>query len=238
MALGDQVVVCAEAQDAGQAIRSAMREQPEICLVGRDIPGDGLAAVRGICRAAPRAAVAVLAYAPDVDDLLDVIRAGAVGYVPGALNEARLRKVIAAILAGEAVVPRSMVLELLPELRAGASSTTAREAQVLGLLRRGHNTADIASRLGIRPVTVRLHVSDLVRKLGVENRDALVDVTEHGERSALARVRETERRVSKNGSLRESEAVDRIPNTLRPVDDRTVQPLGQGPDPRRIRREL
>lgn len=178
MALGDEVAVCAEAQTAGEAIRAAMREQPEICLVGRDIPGDGLAAVRGICRAAPRAAVAVLAHAPDVDDLLDAVRSGAVGYVPGALNEARLRKVVAAVLAGEAVVPRSMMLELLLELRAGGSLMTAREAQVLGLVRRGHNTADIASRLGIRPVTVRRHVSDLVRKLGVENRGALVDVAD------------------------------------------------------------
>jgi DNA-binding NarL/FixJ family response regulator len=106
--------------------------------------------------------------------------------VPGALNDARLRRVVAAILAGEAVVPRSMMLDLLLELRAGGSLMTAREAQVLGLLRRGHNTADIASRLGIRPVTVRRHVSDLVRKLGVENRGALVDVMEHGDRAALA----------------------------------------------------
>lgn len=186
MALGDDVAVCAEAQTAGEAIRAAMREQPEICLVGRDIPGDGLAAVRGICRAAPRAAVAVLAHAPDVDDLLDAVRSGAVGYVPGALDEARLRKVVAAVLAGEAVVPRSMMLELLLELRAGGSLMTAREAQVLGLVRRGYNTADIASRLGIRPVTVRRHVSDLVRKLGVENRGALVDVAERGWRLARA----------------------------------------------------
>jgi DNA-binding NarL/FixJ family response regulator len=186
MALGDQVVVCAEAQDAGQAIRAAKHEQPDLCLVGREIPGDGLAAVRGICRAAPRAAVAVLAHAPDADDLLDAIRAGAVGYVPGALNEANLRKVVAAVRDGEAVVPRSMVLELLLELRAGGSLMTAREAQVLGLIRRGHNTADIASRLGIRPVTVRRHISDLVHKLGVENRHALVDVMEHDDRLAAA----------------------------------------------------
>jgi DNA-binding NarL/FixJ family response regulator len=186
MALGDEVAVCAEAQTAGEAIRAAMREQPEICLVGRGIPGDWLVAVRGICRAAPRAAVAVLAHAPDVDDLLDAIRSGAIGYVPGATNEARLRKVVAAVLAGEAVVPRSMMLELLLELRAGGSLMTPREAQVLGLVRRGHNTADIASRLGIRPVTVRRHVSDLVRKLGVENRRALVDVAERGERFAPA----------------------------------------------------
>ena len=184
--MGDEAVVCAEAESMGQAVRAAKREQPDLCLVGREIPGDGLAAVRGICRAAPRAAVVVLAHAADVDDLLDAIRAGAVGYVPGALNGVRLRKVVAAMEANEAVVPRSMILELLLELRVGGSLMTSREAQVLGMLRRGHNTASIAMRLGIRPVTVRRHVSDLVRKLGVEDRDALIDVTEHCGPSAPA----------------------------------------------------
>ena len=69
-----------------------------------------------------------------------------------------------------------MVLELLLELRGGGTGTdalTSREAQVLGMLRRGQTTAEIADRLAIAPVTVRRHISQLVRKLGVENRAAL-----------------------------------------------------------------
>ena len=60
--------------------------QPDVCLVGRDVAGYGLSAVRGICRAAPNTAVVMLAQVPDVDDMLDAIRAGAVGYVPGSLD--------------------------------------------------------------------------------------------------------------------------------------------------------
>ena len=52
-------------------------------------------------------------------------------------------------------------------------SSCIREAQVLGMLRRGHTTAAIADRLEIAPVTVRRHISELVHKLGVENRAAL-----------------------------------------------------------------
>jgi DNA-binding NarL/FixJ family response regulator len=68
-----------------------------------------------------------------------------------------------------------MVLELVLELRGGHSDDllTGREAQVLGMLRRGHTTAAIAERLQIAPVTVRRHISELVHKLGVENRAAL-----------------------------------------------------------------
>jgi len=177
MALGKDVDVCAEVGDAEQAIRAAMREQPDVCLVGREINGDGLAAVRGICRAAPRAAVVVLAQVGDADDLIESVRAGAMGYVPGALDADRLRRIVRAIAANEAVVPRSMVLELMMELRGGgrgADTLTGRESQVLGMLRRGHSTSAIAERLSITPVTVRRHISELVHKLGVEDRAALI----------------------------------------------------------------
>lgn len=177
MALGDEVVICAEAGDAEQAIRATKREQPDVCLVGQGIVSDGLLAVGGICRAAPDAAVVVLAEFPDADDLLESVRAGAVGYVPGPLDGERLRRIVRAIASHEAVVPRSMILELLVELRGGGSGTdalTARQSQVLGMLRRGHGTAAIGERLSIAPVTVRRHISELVHKLGVEDRSALM----------------------------------------------------------------
>jgi NarL family two-component system response regulator LiaR len=119
----------------------------------------------------------VLAEERDDDDMLDAVRAGAVGYVPGNLSAPVLRRIISAVAANEAVVPRSMVLELIMELRgggAGADALTNREAQVLGMIRRGHKTATIAERLHIAPVTVRRHVSELVHKLGVEDRSGLV----------------------------------------------------------------
>jgi DNA-binding NarL/FixJ family response regulator len=176
MALNGEVAVCVEADDAEQAIRAAKREQPDVCLVGQDLPGGALTAIRGVARAAPSARVVVLTQAEDVDYLLESVRAGAVGYVAGALDADRLRRVVRAVSEHEAVVPRSMVLELLLELRGGGSGSdalTAREAQVLGMLRRKHTTAEIAERLAIAPVTVRRHISQLVRKLGVEDRAAL-----------------------------------------------------------------
>jgi DNA-binding NarL/FixJ family response regulator len=176
LALSDQVDVCACATDAETAIRAAKREQPDLCLVAADLPGGGLAAVQRICRAAPRSAVVVLALDDNVEDLLDAIRAGAVGYVPGPLNAERLRQIVRAIAANEAVVPRAMVLELLLEVRnIGAGGRLSnRESQVLGMLRRGHSTAEIAARLEIVPVTVRRHISGLVRKLGVADRSDLL----------------------------------------------------------------
>jgi two-component system, NarL family, response regulator LiaR len=178
MALGDDVLVCAEETELDQAVRAAKREQPDIAFIGREVAADWRALVRGVSRAAPLCAVVVLAQTSDPDDMLESVRAGAVGYVPGVLDPDRIRRVFRALQGSEAVVPRSMVNELLSELRGthnAENGLTGREAQVLGMLRRGHSTAWIADRLQIAPVTVRRHISELVHKLGVESRSDLVD---------------------------------------------------------------
>jgi DNA-binding NarL/FixJ family response regulator len=178
MALRKEADVCAEVEDAEQAIRAAKREQPEVCLVGRSIIGDGIRAARGICRAAPKAAVVVVADEIDAEDLLDAVRAGAIGYVSaGDLHAARLRRIVRAAANGEAIVPRATVRRLLDELRDRGDRLSARESQVLNMLRRGYSTAAIAEKLGITPTTVRRHISDLVHKLGVEDRSALTRLT-------------------------------------------------------------
>lgn len=176
MALEGETEICGEAEDAEQAILQAKHLQPEVCIVGWDMTGDGLTAVEGILRVSPDSAVIVLSENSDVDDLLEVIRAGAVGYLPGSLDEQQLLRVVRGVAAKEAAVPRTMVRELIQELRTAraVSAVTERESQVLGMLRRGHSTAQIAARLRISPITVRRYISDLVRKLGVGSRAELV----------------------------------------------------------------
>jgi NarL family two-component system response regulator LiaR len=169
--------VCAEADDAEHAIAAAEREQPDVCLLGLEMPGGGVAATRGICGVAPEAAVIVVATSPDFDDLLSCVQAGAVGYVSSDIDTQSLRRVVVAVCNGEATLPRSMELSLVRELQGprvtDAAGLTTREAQVLGMLRRGRSTGAIAERLGISPVTVRRHISSTMHKAGVEDREAL-----------------------------------------------------------------
>jgi two-component system, NarL family, nitrate/nitrite response regulator NarL len=177
LALQGAVLVCAEAASAEEAIRLAKQTQPDVCLIGWEIAGGGSAAVRGVTRAAPATRVIVLADDPSADAMLDAVRLGAVGFIHSALSPEQLQKVVGAVIAREAVLPRSMILDLLLELRSAGAEVdglTGREAQVLGLLRRGHSTATIARRLDIAPVTVRRHISELVRKFGVLDRSELV----------------------------------------------------------------
>lgn len=168
--------MCAEADDAEAAIRAARREQPDVCLVGLGVPGGGILATRGVCGVAPRAAVVVLSTAPDVDDLLSCVQAGAVGYLLSDISASSLRMAVEAVIAGEAAVSRSMVLALIRELQGatiGGDNLTARERQVLGMLWRGRSTVAIADRLGISPVTVRRHISAVVQKVGAHDRAEL-----------------------------------------------------------------
>jgi two-component system nitrate/nitrite response regulator NarL len=177
LALQGAVLVCAEASSAEEAIRLAKQTQPDVCLIGWEIAGGGSSAVRGVTRAAPATRVIVLADDPSADAMLDAVRLGAVGFIHSALSPEQLLKVVGAVIAREAVLPRAMILDLLLELRstgAEVDGLTGREAQVLGLLRRGHSTATIARRLDIAPVTVRRHISELVRKFGVVDRSELV----------------------------------------------------------------
>jgi DNA-binding NarL/FixJ family response regulator len=173
MALAGAALICAECSEVDRAIRAAKSEQPDIALIGREITGDWRAAVRGVCRAAPRCRVVVLAENSDIDDMLESVRAGALGYVPGAMTADSLRAIFRFATANEALIPRTMVAELLTEVRGApmtSSGLTGREAQVLSMVQRGHSTASIAERLQIAPVTVRRHISELVHKLGVESR--------------------------------------------------------------------
>jgi len=179
MALNDQEVeICAEAGGAAQAIAAAKLAQPDICFVGSDLPGGGIAAVRGIGEVAPDAVIIVAAGAETASELLMALRAGAIGYVPGTITPEQLRRVFHAALAGEAIVPRSMTRYLIRELHTSAAlvigQVTSRQAQVVDLLRHGQSPADIARRLDISPVTVRRHISDALRKLGLKDRRALM----------------------------------------------------------------
>jgi two-component system, NarL family, nitrate/nitrite response regulator NarL len=178
MALEGLAVVCAEAANREDAVRAATRVRPDVCLVGQLLPGGGIETVRELSEAVPDAAVVLLASSDDVDDLLAALRAGAIGYAPAGVGMAQLRRIVTAVLAREASVPRSMVRNLVEELRARDTAAderlTVRQAQILGMLRHGESTAGIAAHLAISPVTVRRHISKLMDKVGVSDRGELI----------------------------------------------------------------
>ena len=179
---------CTEATDADSAVDAAVRERPDVCLLGLDASGQGLRAANEIASRVPSAAVILLTNRLDEEEFMAAVRAGASGYLTNTLDPARLPYVVQSAMRGEPAVPRKFVSRLLDELRTrehrrsvvlegmGRVALTAREWDVVELLLRSATTAEIAEELGVAPVTVRRHLGSVERKLGVSTRAEVVDL--------------------------------------------------------------
>jgi DNA-binding NarL/FixJ family response regulator len=182
--------VCAEAGDAMSAVEAALRERPDVCLLDIHMPGDGIHAAEAISHELPDAAVVMLTVSREDADLFDALRAGASGYLLKDIDPARLPLALHGVLEGEAALPRQLVALLIEEFRERrrrrriplrgrrSAELTDREWEVLQLMRQGAHTEEIAARLFISPVTVRTHVSSILRKLHVPTREAAIKLLE------------------------------------------------------------
>ena len=181
--------VCSEHGDATGAVRAALQERPDVCLLDVNMPGNGIAAAARIHAALPDTAVVMLTVSNDNNDLFDALRAGASGYLLKDTDPARLPFALRGVLEGEAALPRALVARLIDEfrdreqrrvslLKRRSVELTSREWQVLELLRTGLTTGEIAEQLVISRVTVRTHVSAILKKLQVGNRKAALQLFE------------------------------------------------------------
>ena len=125
--------------------------------------------------------VVMLSESNDDEDFFGALRAGACGYLLKDTDPDRLPHALAGVISGEAALPRALVTRLVAEFRKRERSDprrhgllaklTQREWGILDLLCAGMTTGQIASELFVTPVTVRTHVSAILRKLHVSNRE-------------------------------------------------------------------
>ena len=180
--------VCAEAHDAASAVEVAEREQPDICLLDIQMPGSGIHAAEEIAMKVPDAAVVMLTVSRSDRDLFDALRAGASGYLLKDMDPERLPLALSGVLEGEAALPRHLVALVIEEFRERGRRRpllkkrgvvlTNREWEVLELMSQGLTTFEIADRLFIEPVTVRTHVSAILKKLHVSSRKEALQLLE------------------------------------------------------------
>ena len=193
---GEGFEVCAEAADAPGAVEAAERELPDIALLDVNMPGSGIKAAEEIVQRFPETVVVMLTVSRDDDDLFSALRAGAAGYLLKDTDPNRLPFALRGVLDGEAALPRGLTARLidefrtrgkrrrLPLMRQRGVELTEREWEVLDFLHEGLSTAEIADRLSISPVTVRRHVSEILRKLRVDSREEAVKLLGGGEKPA------------------------------------------------------
>ncbi len=183
------IEVCAEAATADAAVTEALRTEPDVCLIDIDMPGNGISAVARIAGERSDIACVILTASDQDSHLLAALKAGAAGYILKDTDVDRLPLALEAILKGEAVLPRSLVMRVAREfdnrkprkllfLKDRNAELTDREWEVLKLLREGLKTSEIAQRMDVSAVTVRSHVSAILRKLRVSGRDEAVRLLE------------------------------------------------------------
>ncbi len=182
--------VVAEAADATGGIEATLRERPQVCLIDIRLPdANGIEVTRRLARELPDTALVIYSASDRHEDLVDAIRAGAAGYLLKGMDPTRLTHALRGVVEGEAAIPRPLMAALVKELQTqGRRKTviglrsrielTRREWEVLDLLCERLDTHQIASRLTISPVTVRRHVSEILRKLGAGDRAEAIALVE------------------------------------------------------------
>jgi DNA-binding NarL/FixJ family response regulator len=174
----DGIATVATAGDGPEALELVRSYRPRVLIIDTVLLSNGRMELIGrILSASPATRVVTIA----VDDdrtALAALRAGAIGHLSKDMNPRGLGRLVARAAAGEALVPRRLVLPLLElarQLPEGGwrplhSRLTTREWEIVELISDGASTQDIADRLVLSPTTVYSHVKNLLRKLGVHSR--------------------------------------------------------------------
>jgi DNA-binding NarL/FixJ family response regulator len=179
----DGCVVLGEGGTADDAVRLSVEHRPDVALLDIHMPGSGVQAAYQIAQQAPDTAVVMLTQSAEDDDLFDSLRAGASGYLLKDTDPGDLADALRGVLAGEAAISPRLVSRIMDEFRAptrrrfgrrsaAAAKLSAREWEVMQLLGEGLSTEEVAGRLFVSPTTVRVHVSAVLKKLRVRDRES------------------------------------------------------------------
>ena len=176
-------IVVGEAGSAEEAVSLAEEHRPDVVLLDIHMPGNGIRAAREISDRLPDVPVVMLTQSAEEDDLFDSLRAGAVGYLLKDMDTRTLPDALRSVLAGEGAVSSRMVMRILDEFRGptkrrfargspAAARLSPREWEIMNLLASGRSTEEVAAELFLSPTTVRVHVSTVLKKLRVKDRES------------------------------------------------------------------
>ncbi len=184
------IEVVGEARDGAEAIDQIASNVPDVVLMDLKMPGvNGIQATRMIRERFPEVRVLVLTTYDADEWVIDAIRAGAAGYL---LKDTPRDQLVAAVIGtadGKTHIDPNVAGKLFAQISRSnppaqsplLQELNSREVEVLRLVARGLNNADIAARLFLSEGTVRNYVSSILAKLGLSDRtQAAVLAIQHG----------------------------------------------------------
>ena len=179
-AAGDLVVV-GHAVDGAQAVDMALRLRPHVVLMDLSMPTmDGVEATRLIHDSLPEVRILVLTSFSDTARVRGALHAGAIGYLLKDCDPALLVESVRAAARGHSPLDPRVAGTLLPTGSTLTPQLSPREREVLTLVCEGMPNKQIARRLGIAEHTVKIHLGNAYRRIGVSDRtSAALWVREH-----------------------------------------------------------
>jgi DNA-binding NarL/FixJ family response regulator len=169
------MLLVGQASNAVDAVAEFRRHRPDITLMDVRLPGtdgtDALIAIRGEF---PQARIIMLTTSDGDGDIRRAMRAGASGYILKSMHMDELLSVIRSVHAGRRHISPEVAARLSEHL--GDDDLTARELDVLRLIRDGRRNKQIADQLAISENTVNFHIKNLVDKLQANDRTHAVTI--------------------------------------------------------------
>jgi two-component system response regulator NreC len=179
----ENIEVVAEAANGREAISKVAQFHPDVVILDISMPlMDGLEATRQIKRESPDVKILVLTMHDDEEYFLQLLRAGASGYVTKKAVSRELLSAIEAVHRGESFFCPSMAKSLLSDyLRLTENiehmeqeDLTPREREIVKLIAEGYTNQQIAGLLHRSVKTIESHRSNILRKLGIHDSTGLV----------------------------------------------------------------
>jgi two-component system, NarL family, response regulator len=165
--------VVAEAENGLRAVELAHQHQPDVILMDLRMPHmGGVEAIAHIRAEKPNARIIVLTTYDGDEDIYRALQAGARAYLLKDTPRDDLLEAIRAVHAGQKRLPPEVAAKLVE--RVTAPELTPRELEVLNLIVKGNSNKEIGTALGIAEGTVKIHVNNLLGKLGVADRTQAV----------------------------------------------------------------
>ena len=179
-----------EAASGQEALRVVAETRPDVLLLDMRMPdGDGLFVVGELARAGQLPATLILTTFDDDAAAIEVVRAGARGFLLKDVTLDRLVSAVRALAAGETLIQPALTARAEQKLCEGAvaraatpdAPMTPREREVLRLLAAGYSNREIARALLLAEGTVKNHVSNILTKMCVRDRTrAVLKAAERG----------------------------------------------------------
>jgi DNA-binding NarL/FixJ family response regulator len=181
--LVDGVDVVGEAEDAPSAVTAILRERPDVVLLDVHLPGGGGTTVIRQCVAqGSTTRFLALSVSDAPDDVIAVVRAGARGYVTKSITGDELIDAINRVASGDAVFSPRLAGFVLDAFSGAVDAKvlddeldllSPREQDVMRLIARGYTYREVARELFLSVKTVETHMSSVLRKLQLSNRNEL-----------------------------------------------------------------